>query len=131
MGDILTESAVKLGLRRNYFFGVRRTNIELFKFMYSFGDTMLEAYPLYLAYVQDVVEVARDNYSELEHRRQKAKFGKVLVEHDIYQTHQSYTSTSISLFSVERTLHYTVLKKLEKSNALFEQFIADNPIKVS
>ena len=130
MTDSLAKTADTFGLRRNYFFAVRRTNRPLFDLMNSFADTLLVSYPLYLTYVQQTLDVARANYIMLEHRRQKATFGKLLVEEEVYNSYQSYTSTSISLFAVERTIHYKLLMRIEKSNALFDQFLTDNPIKI-
>lgn len=114
--------AKELGVALDFFQVRKRNNPEQHKFMMSFDEDEFVSYDLYLKHLSEVAEEARGVYTYIEDNRLKSGFGKFLVEKGVYDKPTAYRSTEKTIF-VSGITHYNSLKRIKRSNELFDQFI--------
>ena len=95
IGKAITD---KLGLRRNFFYALRRDNPECFDYIRSKDKDMVVAYRLYIEEKRLITDEASTVYFDIEDNGELLKFGRWLVEAGIYTNDLSYRYTHRSLF---------------------------------
>lgn len=120
--NIGKDVAEQLGLYRNFFHILRKNNPEKFAYIQRFGKDMLKAYPKFEQHRMDITNRACDIYYELEDVRGLFPFGRFLVEKGIYSHEASYYLTANTIFRPEGVSKFDSMIKLEKSNALYDEY---------
>lgn len=116
------EVADKVGLERNYFFALRRNNLECFNYMKEFHPNDLAvAYVKYNEHRMDVNNRACEIYYELEDEGLLYEFGRLLVEKGVYKDYRNYFNSYKTIFKPEGVKTFSSLLLLIESNKIYEE----------